>query len=147
MSAGDRPAAERKSRAPGSDGRQAQAAGDDRIVRTGGVRVRLSAGCTAFFFASGGRFSRNLLLILSGGRPWGRFRMRHRLFGESCFSAGRRAVRGAVHHTRRVPFLKNNYDEVADADPRIFPNPLSACRLPAGRFVVSVSEGATFHNL
>lgn len=69
LSAGDRPAAERKNRAPGSDGRQAQAAGDDRIVRTGGVRVRLSAGCTAFFFASGGRFSRNLLLILSGGRP------------------------------------------------------------------------------
>ena len=45
------------------------------------------------------------------------------------------------------PFLKNNYDEVADADPRIFPNPLSACRLPAGRFVVSVSGGAAFHNL
>jgi len=58
-----------KSRAPGSDGRQAQAAGDDRIVRAGGVRMRLSAGRAAFFFASGGRFSRNLLLILSGGRP------------------------------------------------------------------------------
>jgi len=69
LSAGDRPAAERKSRAPGSDGWQAQAAGDDRIVLTGGVRVRLSAGRAAFFFASGGRFSRNLLLILSGGRP------------------------------------------------------------------------------
>ena len=49
LSAGDRPAAERKSRAPGSDGRQAQAAGDDRIVLTGGVRVRLSVGRTAFF--------------------------------------------------------------------------------------------------
>lgn len=73
--------------------------------------------------------------------------MRHRLFGESCFSAGRNAVHGAWLHTRRMTFLKNNYDEVADADPRIFPSPLSACRLPAGRFVVSVPEGATFHNL
>lgn len=45
-----------KSRAPGSDGRQAQAAGDDRIVRAGGVRMRLSAGRTAFFFRVGRSF-------------------------------------------------------------------------------------------